>query len=134
MNNKYENIINLPHHTSPNYERMPLNNRAAQFAPFSALAGYDEAIKQKQLEICQKIILSEDAEMEISKKLNALYQNISKHPYIQITYFVDSKIKCGGEYKTEIIKVKNIDIYNNILISTDGKKIHFDSIASICLK
>ncbi len=44
--NKYKDIINLPHHVSKNHPRMSLNNRSAQFAPFSALTGYSEKIKE----------------------------------------------------------------------------------------
>lgn len=42
----YEDIINRPHHVSRHHPQMPLENRAAQFAPFSALTGYEEAIKK----------------------------------------------------------------------------------------
>ncbi len=43
---KYESILNLPHHVSKRHQQMSLLNRAAQFAPFSALTGYEEAIKK----------------------------------------------------------------------------------------
>lgn len=43
---KYNDIINLPHHISEKHERMSLEERSAQFAPFSALTGYDEVIKE----------------------------------------------------------------------------------------
>lgn len=44
----YDDIINLPHHVSKNHPRMSLYQRAAQFAPFSALSGYDDAIREAQ--------------------------------------------------------------------------------------
>lgn len=43
---KYNDIINLPHHVSEKHTRMSLEERSAQFAPFSALTGYDEVIKE----------------------------------------------------------------------------------------
>ena len=43
--NKYDDIINLPHHVSKTHPQMSMWNRAAQFAPFAALTGYDNAIK-----------------------------------------------------------------------------------------
>ena len=43
---KYDDVINLPHHVSKTHKPMPLINRAAQFAPFSALTGYDDAITE----------------------------------------------------------------------------------------
>ena len=42
----YDDIINLPHHVSEKHPRMSMWNRAAQFAPFAALSGHDEAIKE----------------------------------------------------------------------------------------
>ena len=46
--NSYEDIINLPHHVSENHPRMPLPDRAAQFAPFAALTGHDAAMKETE--------------------------------------------------------------------------------------
>lgn len=45
MSNKYDDIINLPHHVSTKHPHMSIENRAAQFAPFAALTGYDQAIE-----------------------------------------------------------------------------------------
>lgn len=42
----YEDIINLPHHVSKKHPQMPLPDRAAQFAPFAALTGHEEAIRE----------------------------------------------------------------------------------------
>ncbi len=43
---KYADIINLPHHVSKVHPQMDLTDRAAQFAPFAALSGYEEAIRE----------------------------------------------------------------------------------------
>ena len=43
---KYDDIINLPHHVSKKHPQMPIADRAAQFAPFAALTGYGEQIKE----------------------------------------------------------------------------------------
>lgn len=50
MRNDYEDIIHLPHHVSKRHPQMSIWNRAAQFAPFAALTGYDEAIKESAQE------------------------------------------------------------------------------------
>ena len=42
----YDDIINLPHYEPKHHPRMAMWNRAAQFAPFAALTGYDDAIKE----------------------------------------------------------------------------------------
>ena len=47
MNDKnYDDIINLPCPTSKRHPRMAMIDRAAQFAPFAALTGYDDAITE----------------------------------------------------------------------------------------
>lgn len=46
MNNKYDDIINLPHHVSKKHPQMSLESRAAQFAPFEALTGHEEAVEE----------------------------------------------------------------------------------------
>ena len=48
MSNSYEDIINLPHHVSKKRPQMEIINRAAQFSPFAALKGYEDAIEEKQ--------------------------------------------------------------------------------------
>jgi hypothetical protein len=52
----YEDIVNLPHHVSKKHPQMPMIKRAAQFAPFAALTGFDEVIREtaRQHEIKMK--------------------------------------------------------------------------------
>lgn len=53
----YDDIINLPHHVSKNHPRMSMYQRAAQFAPFAALAGYEDAIRQAQRKMEEEVRL-----------------------------------------------------------------------------
>ena len=46
MTGKYDAILHLPHHVSKKHPPMPMADRAAQFAPFAALTGYDAAIRE----------------------------------------------------------------------------------------
>ena len=48
MQRNYDDIINLPHHVSAVHPHMPITDRAAQFSPFAALKGYEDAIEEKQ--------------------------------------------------------------------------------------
>lgn len=50
----YDDIINLPHHVSKKHTPMPLSARAAQFAPFAALTGYEDAIKETARHVNEK--------------------------------------------------------------------------------
>lgn len=49
MTHDYDDIINLPHHVSKRHPQMSMWNRATQFAPFAALTGYEDAIKNTAL-------------------------------------------------------------------------------------
>ena len=48
MTNDYDDVINLPHYEPKHHPRMSMWNRAAQFAPFAALTGYDAAIQESR--------------------------------------------------------------------------------------
>ncbi len=48
---RYDDIIDLPHHSSPTRPRMPVSDRAAQFAAFAALSGHGDAIRETALKV-----------------------------------------------------------------------------------
>ncbi|MBO4592757.1 MAG: hypothetical protein J5678_00990 [Bacteroidaceae bacterium] len=54
MNNDYSDIINLPHHVSDKHQQMSMHSRAAQFAPFAALNGHSQAIKDTEAEFADQ--------------------------------------------------------------------------------
>ena len=54
MTDQYEDIINLPHHVSDRHPRMSMEDRAAQFAPFAALTGHADAIRQTARSVAKK--------------------------------------------------------------------------------
>ena len=45
---EYDDIINLPHYEPKYHPRMSMWKRAAQFAPFAAVRGYEEAVKETE--------------------------------------------------------------------------------------
>ena len=68
MNSKYNEIMDLPHHVSKNRPQMPMSDRAAQFAPFAALTGYDDAVKETGRLTDDKIELEESSLNELNAK------------------------------------------------------------------
>lgn len=90
MNNmkKYENIIDLPHHTSDKRPRMSRENRAAQFSPFAALTGYNAEINETARLTDEKLELSEDRINDINTKLQIIMDNIDEYPEVTVEYFV----------------------------------------------
>lgn len=61
-NGKYDDIIHLPHHVSESRPHMDLIDRAAQFAPFAALTGHADAIKEAEQMAVEKVLLTEKGE------------------------------------------------------------------------
>ena len=59
MRNNYDDLINLPHHVSKRHPQMSMLNRAAQFAPFAALTGYDAAINEAMEKHITEITIEE---------------------------------------------------------------------------
>lgn len=127
--NKYDDIINLEHYVSKKRIPMSLENRAAQFAPFSALTGYSAAVKEKaRLTENKKKLTDEEVEI-INNKLNMCINHLDNE--VIITYFVKDIKKSGGKYLKYRGFIKKIDIYNRRLILDNKTNILFDDILDI---
>ena len=132
--NNYEDIINLPHHTSKNHKSMSIQNRAAQFSPFSALTGYEAAIKETERITEEKKILEEDVKEAINENLIYINHHIKENITCEITYFKKDKTKSGGNYKTIIDIIKKIDTINKYITTKNNKKIPIEDIYQIIYK
>ena len=75
---KYDDIINLEHHVSTKHSRMSLENRSAQFAPFSALTGYEEAVTEEARITESRIDIDEEAKIEENEKQNYIMKQVLK--------------------------------------------------------
>ncbi len=118
---KYNDIINLPRPVSQKHPQMSLSNRAAQFAPFSALTGYGEAIVETARQTEQRKTLDRDAVEILNRQLMWIAENIFLKPTVKITYFVADKTKSGGRYITATEKILKIDYEFNRLIGEASK-------------
>lgn len=131
MNQKYDDIINLPHHTSPTRPRMSAIDRAAQFSPFAALTGYDAAVKETARLTEERIELDEYAKDDLDAKLQMIHDSFADKPEISIAYFVPDERKAGGAYVTVTGTIKKIDTYEQNLIMTEGQIIPINEIIQI---
>lgn len=131
MNDRYDDIIHLPHHVSKTRPQMSMMDRAAQFSPFAALTGYDAAIKETGRLTDEKIELGEETKAVLDRKQRYLSDMISVQPEITVTYFLPDERKSGGTYFSVTGKLKRIDEYERMMILTDGKKIPLDDIMDI---
>ena len=103
---RYEKIIGLPHHTSRVRGRMLRENRAAQFAPYAALVGFDLEIAEEGRITEEKTVLSE---YEIERLDRMLREANEEEKPVRITYFSKDKLKSGGNYLTAVGRVISLD-------------------------
>lgn len=129
--NKYEDIINLPHHVSKTHPQMPLYDRAAQFSPFAALNGYEDAIRETARLTDNWVQLSEDKKQELDEKLQQRMADREKTESVTITYFQPDERKEGGSYVTVTGQIKKIDDCGQKIFLTDGTKIDLGRIVDI---
>ena len=132
MNNKYEDIINLPHHQSVTRPHMSNYDRAAQFAPFAALKGYEEEIEEAKRTTDDKVELSDEQISDLNEKLNDLKKIIKQQPIIKVVYFVPDEKKVGGSYIRIEQQIKKIDEYKRKLILLD-RELELNNILQIDL-
>ncbi|MEG1458250.1 MAG: hypothetical protein RSJ40_02985 [Acetivibrio sp.] len=131
MRNHYDDIINLVHPVSKKHPPMPRMDRAAQFAPFAALTGYEDAVKETARLTDRRKELDEGEQDMLREKLNLVVAQIEECPEITITYFKPDEKKDGGAYLTATGYVKKIDEYQRTLYLTDGTKIAIEEIFEI---
>lgn len=128
---KYADILDLPHPVSKKHPQMPISDRAAQFAPFAALTGHGEAVKETARLTERKVDLDENLKADLDRKLQKLRQNLNGNIRFSFTYFLPDERKEGGEYVTHSGTVKKIDEYENVLVMKDGTRIRIDDILDI---
>lgn len=126
MTHEYDDIINLPHPTSSRHPRMPMYDRAAQFAPFAALTGHSEAMQETARKTNERIELCESDCEKLNRKVLYILSHINEHPKVSFTYFKEDGLKEGGEYLTKTGNIKKWDDYKRLFILEDQ--------TSICLK
>ncbi len=129
--NRYDDIINLPHPEPTTRPRMAMENRAAQFSPFAALTGYDEATREEARLVDIKQELSEDMKDMLDAKLAIVEQHIKEQPSVAVTYFLPDTKKAGGRYVTVSGKVKKLDGVKHAIILADATRIPIDDIRLI---
>lgn len=131
IKSKYDEIMGLPHHVSRTRPQMPMSDRAAQFAPFAALTGYDSAIKETGRLTDEKIELDEEALTTLDMKYQFLMDALDDEPEVTITYFQPDERRAGGKYVSATGTVKKVDDFERRITMRDGAKIPMDNVLSI---
>lgn len=135
MNNdctsKYKDIIDLPHHQSLRRPRMAMIDRAAQFSPFAALTGHNDAIIETARLTDRKIELDEGTKSIINEKIQMISDFLFEKPTVTFTHFEPDIKKEGGTYLNTTGTVKKIDEFKREIILTDGRIILIEHIYDI---
>lgn len=132
MSGRYDDIINLPHHQSLVHKPMPMQARAAQFAPFAALTGHDEAIAETGRTTDARIELSADEQQRLTETLHqAMVEGLD--PEVKIEYFIPDGNKAGGRYVQTVGRIRKLDEYSRTISLESGEEIPLDDIHAIRL-
>ena len=127
----YDDIIDLPHHVSPNRRRMSNLERGAQFSPFAALTGYEAAVEEAARSTDGKKELTEEMKAIIDAKIQAISEHPDAEPEVTITYFKPDERKEGGAYIRVTGAVKEIDRIGKTIVLTDHTEIPMEQIREI---
>lgn len=120
MNSPYADIIHLPHHVSQKHPQMPTLDRAAQFAPFAALTGYDDSIAETGRLTTERRELSEQEQNELNRRFDFLISRLKSSSEVDIVHFIPDERKSGGEYQTTTGSIKNISLPERIITLDTG--------------
>ena len=131
--NKYDDIINLPHHVSETRPHMSASDRAAQFSPFAALTGHSAALKETARRTDDRAELDEEAKDELDEKLREIMEKPDSHPEVTFICFVPDERKEGGSYCQIKGKIKKTDSFRREIHLEDGRKLLIKNIIDIDL-
>ncbi len=128
---EYEDMLFLPHHVSRCHPPMSMEERAAQFSPFAALTGYEDAIRETGRTTVSRAELDEGVMESLDEKLRQLKQKRFSAQAVTVTCFVPDEKKKGGKYMKISGRIRRMDEYRRVLIMEDGKEIPMESVAEI---
>lgn len=131
MSGNFDDILHLPRYEPKRHPRMSRYARAAQFAPFAALTGYDAAIS----ETARLTDVFEERDDEtvaiLNRRMSRLFELVAQHPMVTVVYFQPDARKAGGSYQTRTGAVRKIMEFERLLELTDGMQIPLDAIIDI---
>jgi len=128
---KYEDMLTMPHHKSKKHPHMSVADRAAQFSPFAALTGHEDAVKETARVTERRIELSEDQKVRLDERIRFVAEQGKERPEILVTYFQKDQKKEGGSYITVSGRVKKVDAVERRLLWEDGTQISIEDILEL---
>ena len=127
-----QELLEMERPVSARHAPMRRCDRAAQFAPFAALSGFDETVQEAGRLTQAQIELAENEREALNDALVRLAARLPEQPEVRLTYFQPDAKKSGGTYRTIVTRVRRLDANAQVLVLTDGTRIPFDALLSIC--
>lgn len=127
---QYGDIIDMEHPESLKHPRMPRLNRAAQFAPFAALTGYDDLIHEAARYTDRRIVLDENKKEELNRKLSVLIRRETPTEAV-FTCFVPDPKKSGGTYENVHGRIEKTDMLNGYITLDSGRILDVGDVVEI---
>lgn len=131
MKDDYRELLHLPHHRSQTHAPMPRRDRAAQFAPFAALTGFDAQLRETERQTQSQAEPNEDALQELDQSLHTLFACVHTQPAVQVRWFVPDAKKSGGAYKAAAGRVLQLDRNRSLLVLDSGPVIALGAITEL---
>lgn len=130
----YEDIRNHERYQLKHHTPMSLESRAAQFAPFAALVGYDEEIGEAARSTDGREELSEDAIDALNQAFQKLLEHEEERLLVTVTYFQPDTKKDGGRYMTYTGNFRFYDAEKRVMKFVDGMVIGVEQVCRIEMK
>ena len=131
MTHRYDDILHTPWPQPGSRPRMDIQDRAAQFAPFAALTGFDGVIQETARLTQGPVYLTEESQEALNRALNAIARHLPQEPEVRLTVFEPDERKAGGAFREIQGRVKKLDLYEGGLVLSDGREIPFFKICQI---
>ena len=127
---KYGDIIHTDWKGVRRHPHADYRIRAAQFAPFSALSGYDDELARTARPVEEKTDLTESARLELDQKLRMILESPGQEE-MEIEYFQADPCKKGGTYRKYRGYLKGLDLNERSLCMEDGLRISMGEIRRV---
>lgn len=130
---RYDDIIHLERPVSRKHVPMSLTARAAQFAPFAALNGYNDAIEEESRETEREVMIADEQKERIGRLFIELDNRLraGERPVINITRYIWNVKKPGGEYRKQQAEPAKVRLHERILQLRNGETVHIEDIRNM---
>ncbi len=128
MSGKYDMLNRKSRVYTAKHPPIPNAARAAQFAPFAALTGYEDTVRETARRTDSQILLADGAAAELDRRLQKLREHQKEYPEVEFTWFVPDEKKSGGAYRKRVGVVKKFDMCTGKIWLTDETEIPIEAL------